>query len=403
MTIRSNLSREERQILRRIKEDETIIICPADKGKAIVIEDRDNNILKQNAEIDQGDYVLAKGKEKSLIDKIHKKLVKQLESMGLTDFKDRREYLVTAPVMANIYLLIKVHKKNFPGRPVVSQIDDPTYNVCKELTRILNPLDESGQSFIKDSFALKDMLKEVEIQDNCRLFSLDIRSLYPKVPLWKALQCTREALEMDQTLSGRTDWAVDDIMKLLEICLETHFKTVDGFIYTQVDGTPIGKSISGPLAGIYLNWFEKTYVFNEGNRFKPVFWKRSRDDIFVIWNQGDFELDCMLWYLNGIEPRTQFTIEREENSCLPFLDLHIRRQSDGLITKVYRKETHTQRYLNWRSNHSRNCLLGIIKGLVHRAHYFCDLKEDLLDELDLLRDLCLCHEWISYEIGEESN
>ena len=222
--------------------------------------------------------------------------------MGLTDFKDRRKYLVTGPVMANIYLLIKVHKKNFPGRPVVSQVDDPTYNMCKELTRILNPLDESGRSFIKDSFALKDMLKNITITDDCRLFSLDIKSLYPKVPLWKALQCTRQALQADETLSKRTDWSVDDIMALLEICLETHFKTLDGYIYTQMDGTPIGKSISGPLAGIYLN----------------CFWKRARADILVIWNQGDFELDCMLWYLNGIEPSIQFTIEKKRMGVYRF-------------------------------------------------------------------------------------
>lgn len=114
------------------------------------------------------------------------------------------------------------------------------------------------------------MLKNITITDDCRLFSLDIKSLYPKVPLWKALQCTRQALQADETLSKRTDWSVDDIMKLLEICLETHFKTLDGYIYTQMDGTPIGKSISGPLAGIYLNWFEKTYVFNEENRFKSL-------------------------------------------------------------------------------------------------------------------------------------
>ena len=42
MTIRSNLSKEERQIWQKIREADSIIICPADKGKAIVIEDRDN-------------------------------------------------------------------------------------------------------------------------------------------------------------------------------------------------------------------------------------------------------------------------------------------------------------------------------------------------------------------------
>ena len=28
-----------------------------------------------------------------------------------------------------------------------------------------------------------------------------------------------------------------------------------------------------------------------------------------------------------------------------------------------------------------------MKGLIHRAHLLCDLKEDLLDELNLLRDV----------------
>ena len=181
MKIKSNLSKEEREILKQIGDDETIIICPADKGKAIVIEDRETYIQKMYQQIDEGDYTKATKSEQTLLDNIHQKLVAQLKSMGLTDFKQRRPYLVTAPVMANMYLLIKVHKDNFPGRAVVSQIDGPTYLICKELTRILNPLDEAGDSFIKDSFHLKDMLRDIEIDEFCRLASLDIKSLYPKV------------------------------------------------------------------------------------------------------------------------------------------------------------------------------------------------------------------------------
>jgi len=63
------------------------------------------------------------------------------------------------------------------------------------------------------------------------------------------------------------------------------------------------------------------------------------------------------------------------------------RLPDKLITKVYRKDTHTQRYAHWRSNLSKNCKLGVLKGLIHRAHLFCDLKDDLLNELQLLRDV----------------
>ena len=82
----------------------------------------------------------------------------------------------------------------------------------------------------------------------------------------------------------RTDWKPEAVSRLLEISVETYFKTMDGKIYFQRDGLPIGKSISKPMAGIYMHWFEKKYVFNEESTFKKniVFWKRQMDDIFFI-------------------------------------------------------------------------------------------------------------------------
>ena len=91
--------------------------------------------------------------------------------------------------------------------------------------------------------------------------------------------------------------------------------------------------------------------------------------------------------MNYKHPRIEFTIEREVAGVLPFLDLSIKKLPNKLVTKVYRKETHTQRYAHWRSNISKNCKLGVLKGLIHRAHQLCDLKEDLLNELQLLRDV----------------
>jgi len=121
----------------------------------------------------------------------------------------------------------------------------------------------------------------------------------------------REELQKDETLKSRTDWEIDDIMKLLEISIETYFKTLDGKIHFQRDGLPIGKSISKPLAGIYMHWFERTYVFNETGEFcdNIVFWKRQMDDIFFVWKGSKEELELFVWKLNGIEIRIQFTLE----------------------------------------------------------------------------------------------
>jgi len=102
--------------LQTLKKDTSIIICPADKGKAVVIEDRDAYLRKMQDKIDERDHQLAKGSEKTLL--------------NLTEFGERRQFMVMAPVMANLHLLIKVHKNNLPGRAVVSQVHDPTYNIC---------------------------------------------------------------------------------------------------------------------------------------------------------------------------------------------------------------------------------------------------------------------------------
>jgi hypothetical protein len=84
------------------------------------------------------------------------------------------------------------------------------------------------------------------MQHGFSMGSLDIVG----IPVKKALEVVREELKSDETLSCRINWKVDDIIKLLEISIETYFKTLDGKIYFQRDGLPIRKSISNPLAGI---------------------------------------------------------------------------------------------------------------------------------------------------------
>ena len=94
MKIKDNLP-EDKKIIKEIISDVSIVICPADKGKAIVIEDRDTYLSKMQEQIDDGDYKLENRKEKTLLDKLHKKLINQLKSMKIDihDFKEKRNIL----------------------------------------------------------------------------------------------------------------------------------------------------------------------------------------------------------------------------------------------------------------------------------------------------------------------
>ena len=118
--------------------------------------------------------------------------------------------------MASMALLIKVHKKNFPGRAYFSQIDDPSYKICQELTKILNPIDEKGESFIRDTYHFKEMINNLGVQEEDLIGSLDIVGMFPNIPIKKTLEVVREELDKDETLHLRTEWKVDDIMKLLD-------------------------------------------------------------------------------------------------------------------------------------------------------------------------------------------
>ena len=56
-----------------------------------------------------------------------------------------------------------------------------------------------------------------------------------------------------------------------------------------------------------------------------------------------------LTFLNRQHPNTKFTIEKEKNNQLPFLDILNDSSSNRLVTSVYRKPTYTGLLTNFNS------------------------------------------------------
>ena len=67
----------------------------------------------------------------------------------------------------------------------------------------------------------------------------------------------------------------------------------------------------------------------------------------MISAASENEIVVLLQHLNSIQPSIQFTVERETDGKLPFLDTCVQRTTDGkLEAVVYRKPTHTDKYIN---------------------------------------------------------
>ena len=64
---------------------------------------------------------------------------------------------------------------------------------------------------------------------------------------------------------------------------------------------------------------------------------------------------------------SQFTMEKEQDNKLPFLDVFVRRAEQGFWSYVYRKPTFTGQYLNFNSLHPYTVKKIIVRCLQHRA------------------------------------
>ena len=84
---------------------------------------------------------------------------------------------------------------------------------------------------------------------------------------------------------------------------------------------------------------------------------------------------------NEIYDQIKFTIEKETDNCLPFLDTLIKRNNDGSICiLVYRKPTHTDQYLNFHSNHQVSAKESVVSALFTRADKIISEPTDLRTE-----------------------
>ena len=70
----------------------------------------------------------------------------------------------------------------------------------------------------------------------------------------------------------------------------------------------------------------------------------------------------------------RFTMEVEEGGRIPFLDLEIRKEVEGVRFSVHRKEVHRDSYLHRESCHPKPVFRGVVRSLVSRADRICSTE-----------------------------
>ncbi|PFX17658.1 hypothetical protein AWC38_SpisGene18012 [Stylophora pistillata] len=155
----SNIIRLEREAIKSLKRDNGIVIFQADKGAAVVVQNKrdylteaykqvngtdenGNKIYKHVASDPMSDFVIRV-----------KETVQEAHSKGVIN-SNTTEYLVMENAQpGNIYFLPKIHKPQRPppARPICNTVKSATTNISKWIDDQLQPLVEKLPSHLKDN------------------------------------------------------------------------------------------------------------------------------------------------------------------------------------------------------------------------------------------------------------
>ena len=140
----------------------------------------------------------------------------------------------------------------------------------------------------------------------------------------------------------------------------------------------MGSLVSPSIAIARMEDFEEQALATTPN--SPQVWYHYVDDTFTVLHMNLIEEFTN--HINSLNPQIKFTIE-EQDGRLPFRDICINVNNGGTLrTTIYRKTTHTDQYLDWKSNHHLEHKRFVVRTLLRRAETVVFDLSDCEEEVD---------------------
>ena len=277
---------------------------------------------------------------------------------------------------ARIYGTLKMQKfspsDSFPKLlPIVSSIGTFNYNLARFLCDLLS-------SFVSDDYSCKDTFSFVSQIKNANLskkflVSYDVTSLFTNIPLQETIDI---AINLIFNHNPNLNITKKELKNLSVFATsQTHFIFSVKF-HNQIDG--VAMALAPALANIFMSFYESKWL-NEYNLNKPKFYLRYVDDILAAFDKEQDSLS-FLNFLNKRHANIKFTIEKQINHSIAFLDVFISGiNNQSLTLQTYHKSTYTGLLLNLKSFTSFSCKISLAKCLI-----------------DFDRSFKICNNWNSF-------
>ena len=345
-----------------IKSNEDIVVLSGDKDSSVVLlkkkdyQDKVWSLIQEG--IDAGKYELTD-------DSTHKDL-KNFQQFLYNNFSKHKEYEKMRPASnrpARFFATAKTHKfQSFDEitldelklRPIVDQTGTHTQKAAKVVSKYLKPLGHN-EYVIKDSLKFPELLKSKPLQEDEEDVSYDVESLFTSIPVRETIDFILSEIYDRKVIPPFCKKRLHFKRLLERLTGECKF-SVNGVLVRQKDGCPIGGSMSGDFADIFMKKLERDVVIPRN----PILYGRYVDDTY---NRRKKNVpDELFKALNSYNPNIRCTIVVNPPH---FLDTNIQHENGEVLTSVHVKENCIPVF--WSSKVPKRYKRNAINGDLHRA------------------------------------
>jgi hypothetical protein len=164
----------------------------------------------------------------------------------------------------------------------------------------------------------------------------------------------------------------------------------------------MGAPTSPLLAEIFIKHLEQTKIINILKTYHIIDYCRYVDDILIVYNKDITNIENTLIDFNSIHPNMQFTIEKETQNSLNYLDLTITNEHNKLTFSIFIKPTSTDLII-----HNDSCLpqehkYAAINYFTNRMNTYPITESSKNHEQQQIKTILHNNNYLTHEHGRKS-
>jgi len=250
--------------------------------------------------------------------------------------------------------LLTTNKDAFSIRPVVSvkktpieQLDWLIKTILKQTLKYI-----PGHIADADQFIEKTNNIQFEQDKQYQYFSLDVVSLYPSIPINRAIQSCMDLVKTHLQDIYMRGISLRMFERMLTFVAKNYYIHFNGDTYLQIKGIPMGAHFSPIAAIIFMHFIEQKALEICQISDIPIYnFVRYVDDIIIFTDNKKGRIQQIHDIFNGVNKDIKFTIETpDDTEYLTFLDMRFAIINGEFIYKWYIKDFHSGNMVHYNSH-----------------------------------------------------